>query len=256
MRKIVTLATMAVMVLAATGNALAADNVRKTFSLPADFTAVIGATGCSGSPGPQINLQGNLALTGLSAEVIFSNPQGVSGQQDIMVAQAVVPNDQQVGVPGQSIVGGIGDNPFIWLQLTDQNDKPLTSELFLGRCDQAQFNVATGVQVPMSAIADISTAECESTGGPAVTLEGQVDLMPIHGKLIFRSSDSATPRGRNDEVVVDLVLLPTGQTYPFPQQAVVGGTGGNPLISIQLRQEGGEAIGSRSQLGRCGALAR
>ncbi|MGH9870423.1 MAG: hypothetical protein ACREAA_19995 [Candidatus Polarisedimenticolia bacterium] len=256
MRRIVTFATMVAMVLVVTGSAMAADQVRKSFNLPADYTAVISATGCTGSPGPQITFQqGSLTLAGVTAEVIFSNLQGEPGQQDIVVAQSVVPNNQQVAIPGQSVVGGIGDNPFIWLQITDQNDKPLTSELFLGRCDQAQFNVAAAVEVPMTSFADITTAECESPSGPAVSLDGQTELMPIHGKLIFRSSDDTTPRGRNDEVAVDLVLLPTGQTYPFPQQAAVAGTGGNPLISIQLREEGGDAIGSRSRLGRCVALA-
>src|SRR5262245_40217559 len=129
MRRIKTLvAVAAASMLVILADATAAQRVNKTFTLPGELTASIAATGCSSLPGPQITLQGDLALPGLKSEVVFSNFMGMSPQENIVVEQVVVPAGQHVGIPGQSVVGGLSNDPFIWLQITDSHGRPVTSE--------------------------------------------------------------------------------------------------------------------------------
>src|SRR5262245_7613106 len=50
-----------------------ASEVRKTFNMPVQVAAAIGATGCTNNPGPQITFQGEMSVAGLGIDMIFSN---------------------------------------------------------------------------------------------------------------------------------------------------------------------------------------
>src|SRR5262245_64199669 len=113
-------AVVAAGLLLSAGAAQAGDQVRKAFTIPADFSGVIEASGCSNIPGPQVKVQGTLALSGFTVEVAFTNPSGGPNHTEkATVEQQVVPENQPVGIPEQSVVGPMGANPYIWLQLTD-----------------------------------------------------------------------------------------------------------------------------------------
>src|SRR5262249_40743070 len=113
------------------GDLQAADQVHKDFTIPATFAATIATSACGASPGPQVTVQGTLTPVGLNAEVIFTT--GAPGHEEkTPVSQEVFPANQAIGIPQQSVVGPVTENPFIWLQLTDEKGRPLTSEIFLG----------------------------------------------------------------------------------------------------------------------------
>jgi len=248
-------AAMVAILLITSGSALAADKVRKNYDQPAQLTATVQATNCSAVPGPQISLSGQITLAGLKTDVIFSNPGGSQNPiEPVVVEQVVVPQGQPVGIPGQSIVGSLGDNPFMWLQLTDHNGRALTSEIFLGRCDQAQFSPSATFVIPAEIIADVTATGCDSAT-PALALDGAAELSGINGRVIFRNASFPHPRGGVEQSTSELVMLPPGFAFELPQQAVLGGAGTNPLISLQLREGGGEEIGNQIRLGRCAALA-
>lgn len=255
-RNVILVTVVAAGLLLMAGNVDAADQYRKNVTVPAAFAATVEATGCGAFPGPQVSVQGSLTPVGVSAEVIFTNPSGAPGHEErSLVSQQVVPENQPVGIPEQSVVGPVGDNPYIWLQLTEENGRPLTSEIFLGRCDQAQFNASASLPVPARASAEVSASACDSASGTVVMLDGQMEILPISAKLIFRNTSAPTgPQKSIVEGAVSLAMLPLGQAYPFPQQEVTGGTSANPLISLQLRQADGEVIEAESHLGRCVAL--
>ncbi|HZE88304.1 MAG TPA: hypothetical protein VE404_02085, partial [Verrucomicrobiae bacterium] len=163
------------------GSALAAQQIHKSLTLPAEFIATITAAGCNDVPGPQITLQTQqLNLPGLTADVIFSNMIGSQTPQDkVHVSRVVFPENQQVSVPAQSVVGALAQDPFMWLQLTDASGKPLTSEMFLGRCSQGQFSASAVFDLPVLADGDVTATDCTSASGPAVSLEGQATLQPV-----------------------------------------------------------------------------
>ncbi len=240
------------------GDLQAKDQIKKSFTLPVSYTGMVEASACSATPGPQVVINGSLEFAGLRTEVIYTNPSGAPGHEEkSLVTEDLVLAGQPVAIPEQSIVGAVSQNPFMWIQFTDERGRPLTSEIFLGRCDGAQFNVAAQFEVPVEALADVSASSCESVGATTVNLNGDTRVLPINGRLIFRNTDQ--PGGQQKNIVegnVALAMLPTGQAYAFPQQDFTGGTTANPLISMQFRRDDGQAIGPEIRLGRCSALAQ
>lgn len=258
MSKKIVVAMFAAGALLTAGDLQAKDQIKKTFTLPVAVTGVVEASACTASPGPQIVINGSLEFAGLRAEVIYTNPSGAPGHEEkTLVTEEVVPAGQPVGIPEQAIVGAVSENPFMWIQFTDERGRPLTSEIFLGRCDGAQFNLAAEFEAPVEALADVSAGSCESVGATTVNLNGDTRVLPINGRLIFRNTDQPGAHQKNIvEGDVALAMLPTGQAYAFPQQDFTGGTTANPLISMQFRRDDGQAIGSEIRLGRCATLAQ
>ena len=252
MRKLVqVMSIVAVASAVLAGNALAAKQVQKVVDVPASFTATIQTTNCMAAPGPQVNVVSELVVAGLEAEVIFSQP-GTPGER-FVVEQGVVPENAPIPFPQQTVVGGLGNDPFLWLQLIDAQGKPLTSEIFLGQCSQGSFTPSAVLTVPLDTFMELSSSDCNVSPGPIVAVEnGSADLSSINGKLVFRTSSD--PRGHRDEAVLDLVLLPAGQTYTIPQQDLQGQISANPHISVQLREGGGEPVGNEIRFGRCSTI--
>ena len=54
-----------------------------------------------------------------------------------------------------------------------------------------------------------------------------------------------------EDVTVDVVILPAGETIQFAKQPPLGGVGGNPRISIQFLDGSGNPLGDPIFLGRC-----
>ena len=233
--------------------AFAGSQYKQKLDLPAQFVASVQATACTTAPGPQVTIGGELNMSGLDVDMEFSNPQGEPGGP-VTVARAVVPPDQPMTVTQQSVTGAVPNNPYIWLQLTDSKGKALTSEIFLGRCDEGQLSANIDFLIPGEALADVTATDCEATTGAAVALDGAVELTSLSGKLIFRS-DLATPGSKPADAAIELVVLPTSPSFAFPQEAVQAGVGGNPQVSAQLRRDNGEAIGPQKRFGRCSAIA-
>ena len=95
--------------------------VAKTFTMPVQVHAAVGFSDCSNSPGPQITLDGSITLGGLNVELIFRN--NVKGTHTYVAEQTAevvaVPVGGALVIPKQPPLGGVGGNPFIWLQFLD-----------------------------------------------------------------------------------------------------------------------------------------
>jgi hypothetical protein len=256
MKKVVTLGIVAALSLAgAFGTAQAGNQIHRTFDLPAVLTATIEASACSVAPGPQINLQGDLAPAPLNVEVLFRQTGPEVPSEPIGVQKVVVPAGEHNATPPQSIVGSLGENPFMWLQILDEKGRALTSEVFLGRCEQGTFTVSPAFVIPATALAGVSATECASTSGPSVVFDGTTELSGLNARLIFRSNlPGAAPNGRIEQAITEIVIQPTRITYAFPTEAVIANTGGNPLVSTQFRMQDGSAVGPEIRLGRCASL--
>ena len=219
----------------------------KRVDLPAEYSFTIQTTGCTASPGPQVTVQSQMILTGLTTDLILRHPQGGDPQQSVVVQEIVIPDNQPVSVPDRQIVAPVSNDPFIWVQLTDDRGKPLTSEMFLGQCSQGTFNVTTDAPIAALASGEVLTNACDDPIGPAVLLGAAAELDAVHAKLIFRSDSGVSKKG--DEV--DLVLLQAGQFFELPQQAVMNAGGRNPQVGIQLREGAGQELVPEIRLGRC-----
>ena len=254
-----TLALLVAVLLVLTGEAAANDRIQQSFAVPAQFTAMIQTTECNATPGPRVNLAGNLVISPVDLDVIFSHPQRSNDPQaSVEVRRAVVPpNAPPTAAPQQSIVGPMGNNPFLWLQLTDSKGRALTSEVFLGRCDQGQFSPTIDLALQAQATGEVTAGSCDASTGPVVMLNGQLEMESIHGKVIFRSSNEVGIGGpRPPEAAIDVLILASGPTFLLPQDSAQAGTGGNPLISTQYRLGNGTTIGVEEKLGRCSAIVK
>ena len=256
MKKVVTVAVVtAISLVGLLGNAWAAGQVHKTFDLPAELTVTLQASACNTAPGPQISVQGDLVLAGLNTEVIFARPGKPVENEPIVVEQVVVPDGSHTSTPGQNVTGGLSNNPYIWVQLLDDKGRALTSEMFLGRCDQGSFTAVAQFRAPAEAIADVSATDCSSQSGPIVMLDGATSIAPLTAKVIFRSSlPTNPPGGRIDQSESQIAIQPSAISYPFSNQPVSAHGGSNPLVSLQFRMDDGSPVSSEVRLGRCSSL--
>lgn len=232
--------------------------VTQSFAMPVHATTFTSVSSCDNSPGPYITIEGGFALGGLGSRFTFTN--NVKGthtySSDAHVDITAVPNGQNITIPKQPVLGGVGGNPFIWVQLEDGNGNALTDEVFVGRCVQGLGkNVAVDFSSLANALANVSiSGDCQNNPGPFITLSGDLTVQSgLTAKLIFRNNDNPVggPHQATADAVVNVQLVPPGQTITFNKQPVLGGVGGNPWIWFQFLNGQGVGIGSQVLLGRC-----
>jgi len=234
--------------------------VNQSFQLPLHLDLSATSTGCSNSPGPTITLSGDFALEGFGAEFIFRNNWDGTHtyKADSQVSAQLVPAGATMSIPKQPVIGGVGGNPFIWIQLMDERGRALTSEIYLGRCVQGSYKAEADFTLPAIATARMTTSDCSNAPGPYITLDGAMALSGINGKLIFRNNDNPVggPHQASEGMSTSTVLLPLGHSIQFPKQPVLGGVGGNPWIWLQFEQGDGAEIGAENLMGRCVQMSK
>lgn len=235
---------------------LSASGTSLDLAMPVSVHTTTNAT-CDNSPGPYITVSGALALSGLGTRLVFTNnAKGTHTYTDQNSATlTVIPSGDAITIPKQPVDGGVGGNPFIWLQLTDDQDVPLTGEMFLGRCVEGlTVDNDASFSLPASAVAQITTDGCFNNPGPTITLSGDFTLKPgLGARLIFRNNDNPVggPHEFDDATLVRVTLVPPGQDVTFPKQPVLGGVGGNPWIWFQFLSASGAPLMDPFLVGRC-----
>jgi hypothetical protein len=94
---------------------------------------------CANNPGPFITFRGGMSLSGLAARIIFrnnDNPVGGPHRAEAVVERTLVAAGTTITFPKQPSLGGVGGNPWIWMQLRGADGTALTDEILLGRCVQ------------------------------------------------------------------------------------------------------------------------
>src|ERR1051326_4096857 len=167
-------ATAAVAALTFGATSLRADqSVSVPFTMPVHATVNVNESGCDNSPGPQITLEGELALGGLQVQLLFENNVKGTHQTAVTASQNVVliPEGESIVIPKQPVLGGVGGNPYIWLQFYDNNGNNLCAPIFLGRCVQG---LTLQQDLVNSAVAAtfISASDCSNNPGPIITFDG------------------------------------------------------------------------------------
>lgn len=237
--------------LAFASSAGAAD-VTANISLPAAVNLTITESGCENSGGPQVTLEGLITLGDVCAKVTLSNnakgTHTATVEREYTVALSL---EEPITIPKQPVLGGVGGNPHIWIQFTDEEGNALTDETYLGRCVQG-LNVSADLLNDAIVHAIIDATGCLNHRGPFITLGGEIVLSGLHAKIIFRNNLKGT---HTAEESADVTLIAEGQTIVLPKQPSRGGVGGNPLISFQFVDcDSGEALDDPVLLGRCNKL--
>src|SRR6266545_28006 len=204
-------------------------SVSRSFEQMVSATATSTVTGCDNSPGPYITIEGGLRLGGLGTRMTFSN--NVKGTHtytdDAHVDITVVPADgNNITIPKQPVLGGVGGNPFIWIQLEDGNGRAVTDEVYLGRCVQGlKKDVGASFASAARALATIAVADCQNSPGPFITLDGDL-------------------------------YVAAGLDVRFAKQPSQGGVGGNPWIWFNFLSDAGASLSDPALLGRCEQLSK
>ncbi len=245
------IALTAVAAVANSTPARAGAGVDASIGIPSTMVASITADSCSNNPGPFITLEGELRLGGLTARLIFRN--NVKGThthtEDVAADVVIIPAGESIRFAKQPPQGGVGGNPRIYLQLLDGAGNALTSPTFLGRCVQG-LDAAVPFVLPTDVALDVTSGDCLNHPGPFITLEGELAFGGLNARLIFQNNVKGT-HTHTEDVTVDVVILPAGESITFAKQPPLGGVGGNPRISLQFLDGNGNALGGEIFLGRC-----
>jgi len=237
--------------------------VSRTFEQNVSARATSTVTGCDNSPGPYITIEGGMSLGGLGTRMTFTN--NVKGTHtytdDAHVDVTVVPAEgNNITIPKQPVLGGVGGNPFIWIQLEDGNGRAVTGEVFLGRCVQGLKNDAVADFSSLArALATISVADCQNSPGPFITLDGDLHVAAgLDAVFIFKNNDNPVdgPHRASADAVVTVNLVPPGHDVRFNKQPSLGGVGGNPWIWFNFLSDAGAALSEPALLGRCEQLSK
>ena len=94
--------------------------------------------GCANHPGPTITVDGAVHFAGLRARLIVRNGAGgpIAGEASTDAGVVVLSAGETLTIPKQPVRGGVGGNPWIWVQLVDGDGDLLTDEILVGRCVQ------------------------------------------------------------------------------------------------------------------------
>ncbi len=120
--------------------------VQGAFAADTDFviSALARADVTGGScdnTGSTISLSGELSLSGVNAQLIFrnnDNPVGGPHENDkpVRVSIVLIPAGESIEFQKQPSLGGVGGNPWIYLEFLSASGAPVSDNFLLGRCVQ------------------------------------------------------------------------------------------------------------------------
>jgi hypothetical protein len=237
--------------------AAAGGRVDMTLGVRTSVWAEAEASGCSNNPGPYITLTGEVALEGIDARLIFRNADKGPHErtEDVEASVVLLPEGETIRFAKQPPRGGAGGNPWIYLVFTDEHGEYLGSPTLLGRCVQGFTTAYVDLDLPADVWAEVTTGGCSNSPGPYITLEGELAVGGLNAQLIFTNNRRFT-HVHEEDIVVDIVILPAGETIRFNKQPPLGGVGGNPKIWLQFTDGHGGALSDEIYLGRCVQLGR
>lgn len=94
---------------------------------------------CSNHPGPYVTVDGELALGGVCATLIFSNNRKFTHthEEDVEVEIVLLEAGESITFQKQgSLPDGVTGNPWLWLQFLDGAGEPVSDPVLLGHCVQ------------------------------------------------------------------------------------------------------------------------
>jgi len=232
--------------------------VHANIPIAAHLDASASADGCENNPGPFITLSGDLTLGGINARLIFrNNVIGTHERTEDVTQDVVILNQGQViRFAKQPPQGGVGGNPYIWIEFFDGSWNSISGPTFLGRCVQGLRT--TNLDLGLLSGADVqvaSSGDCDNSPGPQITLNGEISLGGLNARLYFTNNAKGTHL-HEEATQVDLVILPAGQSIKFAKQPPRGGVGGNPRIYFQFTTPSGQALSGEFYLGRCVQMSK
>lgn len=233
-------------------SALADQELQFGYEMPVQARVTVDETGCDNSPGPWITVEGEILLGGLQAELVFqNNVKGTHSATNLYSTNVVLAlPGGSITIPKQPVRGGVGGNPWIWIQFIDASGAAMGDEILLGRCVQGLELTHDCLNQVMAAVT-VDAAQCSNHRGAKITFGGGLVLSGLKAKLIFRNNLKGT---WTQQAESEVNIIVNGSPVVIPKQPVQGGAGGNPLIWLQFLQGDSRPIGDPIFLGRCNQI--
>jgi hypothetical protein len=232
-------------------------HVNARFDMQAVAKVHAETSGCSNSTGPEITLNGEIALRGVNVKLIFSNNSRFTHthEEDAVVDVILLPEGETIKFAKQPPLDGAGGNPWIYLAFTNGDGEYYGKPQLLGRCVQGLFSSTKSLAIPSGANAHVATGGCSNSGGPTITLDGELAIGGLSAQLIF-TNNRKFRHVHEEDVVVGIVIIPKGESIEFAKQPPLDGAGGNPHIFLQFESGNGSALSDVFYLGRCVQLSK
>jgi hypothetical protein len=217
--------------------------------------ASLDTTTLSNHPGPYITMSGDFTLGAIDAVLIFrNNEKGTHERTEDVSVRVSLSSPQTIRFNKQPPLGGVGGNPFIFLQLLDDKGDQLTDKILLGRVVQGLLPVDLNCRNFVDVFAQLA-GSCSNSPGPFITLDGDLSFRGISARLIFQNSPQPdAPHQRVEAVEMNFALTQPSGSIHFAKQPPLGGVGGNPLIYVRF--ESGAEVSDEIYLGRCVQLSK
>ena len=105
------------------------------FTLPATVRATV--TSCQNNAGASLALSGALTIdAAVTARVTLRDGTSAASETTGSLQLQVVPDQETIQFAKQPVNGGVGGNPWIYLQFVDATGAPFGQEFLIGRCAQ------------------------------------------------------------------------------------------------------------------------
>jgi hypothetical protein len=224
-------------------------SVSQNFSVKAHVELDATAVQCDNT-GSTVVFSGTVTLGGTTIQVTFENNfKGThkivkTGEADL----EITPAGGSVTLPKQPVLGGVGGNPWLSFQFTDDNGNALSDRILLGRCVQGVTlnHVSQDLALGADASALAQALDC-SNKGTTVSLTGNEDRGGLNGILYMDNNKNKVVHEYQTAAALSISLTPA---ITVQKQGNVGGPGGNPIILLQFVGDNG-ALGPIADLGRC-----
>jgi hypothetical protein len=257
MRKLIPVVVLAIATWWAGPAGATSANVNQNFNIPVH--ASLDADWNCSNTGPTINISGTLAYGDTAVRFVFQNNAKGTHKYITDIVDApfgVTITDGTLTIPKQPAIHfdngsywgqGVGGNPYISFQFTDDNGAVLGAPILLGRCVQGTSykHLDQVLSIPANANLNVSALECSSVKsnlefggyGSHIGFSGLLYLDNNINKVVHRAISTADFGVTLDHAEV------------VPKGGNAGGAGGNPWISMQVLSSG-NVVGNVA-LGRC-----
>ena len=209
----------------------------------------------------EIDLSGTLTFPGVGIELRFQNQDNNTTKgngwhkSDVATTAALSIYDIDPGaLPKQPVHGGVGGNPWIWVQLLEeQSGDPIGDPILVGRCvvgRSFQSGKYTGY-VDADAAAILSTLGCDQKGA-YVDVGTEAGHDGVDATVYFTNNRKWT---HSADAAASVALNLTDAIHAKKGGQLNGGkVTGNPLVSARFIDHTGAPLQDFIPLGRCNTL--
>jgi hypothetical protein len=224
-------------------------SISQDAQLPAGQRVAVASLSCSIENGNYVVTDGALDLGDVTVQFEFRNNE--AGTHSASQTATIDLGEIRLtdGLRASAIEG---DDAYVWMQLLDAQNRPLSDEVFLGSCGAAEGSVETVAPIAARALVTATTYNCGDGARATLNVASALQLEDMKVRFIFRETDDASdPIVATVDSTTKLSMTSHPQQISLPKQPSRGGVGGNPWIYAQFLDAVARPVGDQLLLGRC-----